>query len=67
MKSANENVKQNNHSAGNKIKFIKKLGAYIKEGTLKYEVLPTEKAKELEIQKINEYKNKFGEVPPFNG
>ena len=67
LMSSNQIVKQNNHSAGNKIKVNANLNGFIKQLTLNYKVIEAKDAKIKEKECLNQYKNKYGEVPPLNG
>jgi hypothetical protein len=62
-----KNNKQNNHSAGFKVKTNKNLNSFLSNYTLMYEVIIELKAKKLEKKLIEKYKLEFGEVPPLNG
>jgi DNA gyrase/topoisomerase IV subunit B len=62
-----KNNKQNNHSAGFKVKTNKNLNSFITNNTLMYDVIIDLNAKKIEKNLIEKYKLEFGEVPPLNG
>lgn len=62
-----KNNKQNNHSAGFKVKTNKNLNSFINNNTLMYDVIIDLNAKKNEKNLIEKYKFEFGEVPPLNG
>ena len=67
LASKNSKTKQNNHSAGNKIKSHGKLLELTNDLVFMYEVILTPDAKEKERKIIKNYVANFGEVPPLNG
>lgn len=62
-----KNEKQNNHSAGFKVKTNENLKSFLAQNTLMYDVILDLNAKKLEKNLIEKYKLEFGEVPPLNG
>lgn len=62
-----KNEKQNNHSAGFKVKSNENLKKFLTQKTLIYDVILDLNAKKLEKNLIKKYKLEFGEVPPLNG
>lgn len=62
-----KNEKQNNHSAGFKVKSNENLKKFLTQNTLIYDVILDLNAKKLEKNLIKKYKLEFGEVPPLNG
>lgn len=62
-----KNEKQNNHSAGFKVKTNENLKRFLTQNTLMYDIILDLNAKKLEKNLIEKYKFEFGEVPPLNG
>jgi hypothetical protein len=62
-----KNEKQNNHSAGFKVKSNENLKRFLTQNTLMYDIILDLNAKKLEKNLIEKYKFEFGEVPPLNG
>ena len=60
LNSINPSKKQNNHSAGNKIKNNEHLIKIIEENNLMFEIIRIKK-------EIKDYFMKYGEIPPLNG
>jgi hypothetical protein len=67
LHSMNPERRQSNHSAGSKIKENENLRNWLNEYRLYFDVEISSNPKELERNKLNEYKMKYGEVPPLNG
>jgi len=65
--SMNPQRRQNNHSAGNKISENENLRKWLNNHCLYFNVEITLNPKNLERNKLKEYKMKFGEIPPLNG
>lgn len=69
LRSMSKERLQNNHSAGVKVMNSAILTDFIKQGDLYFDFTPKNKdsAHDAEIKEIDNYRAKFGEVPPLNG
>lgn len=67
INSKNPALKQNNHTAGNKIRKRNKLNNLIEQNQLYFSIIRNEQSKSTERDLLDKYIMEYGESPPLNG
>jgi len=60
-------INSTNHSGALKYRLNVRLNELINDDELFAEIYPCENSPQIEIEELNNYKNRYGEVPPLNG